>query len=135
MVQISMKNVFAQDPVNLGGTIGGDGLGPFSNVNGGVGGAVSSLTNITNIISSVIGVMTIAAGIWFLFNFIVGGIGWVSAGGDKNKLQEAQQKITNALVGLIIVVAGWTMLALAGKFFGFDILITNPGELINTLSP
>jgi hypothetical protein len=130
-----IEKVFAQEPVDLGGTIGGNGLGPFSNVSGGVGGAVESLKNITSAVSSVIGVMTIAAGIWFIFNFIVGGIQWVSAGGDKNNLQNAQQKIQSALVGLIIVVVGWTMLALAGKFFGFDILITNPRQLIDQLSP
>lgn len=130
-----IEKIFAQNPVNLGGTIGGNGLGPFSNVTANQSGAVESLTNITSIVSSAIGVMTIAAGIWFLFNFIVGGIQWVSAGGDKNNLHNAQQRIQSALIGLIIVVAGWSMLALAGKFFGFDILITNPGQLINQVSP
>lgn len=122
------ETIYAQVPKPLGGGIGtGDGLGPFSNVNTAVGG----LMGVTKIISGIIGIMTIAAGIWFFFNFIIGGIQWISAGGDKHNLEQARQRITNAFVGLIIVVAGWTILALASKFTGFDFLITNPAGVIS----
>ena len=129
-------------PDQLGSTIGGAALGPFGllikTINGGVGdtaGAVKGLMWVTQVVSTVIGVMTVGAGIWFLFNFIIGGFTWVSAGGDKHALEEAQKKITGAFIGLIIVVAGWSMLALAGKFLGYDILISNPQNIINSLFP
>lgn len=112
------------------GKIGGKGLGPFGKIDFSAQGALEA---ITRTISSIIGIMTVAAGIWFIFQFLVGGFGWMSAGGDKSKLQEAQHRLTNSFIGLIIVVAGWAILALAGEFFGYDILITNPGELIKNL--
>ena len=113
------------------GTIGGEGLGPFAQSSDGL----SALIGITSIVSSVIGVMTIGAGIWFLFHFLIGGFSWITAGGDKAKLQAARDKITNALIGLIVVVAGWAILALAGTFFGVDFIISSPGDLIGRLSP
>jgi hypothetical protein len=123
----------------LGGTIGGSALGPFgdfaSRVGEGAAGGVKALTALTTILSSVIGIMTVVAGIWFLINFVIGGINWISAGSDKNTLQSAQQRIQNAFVGLLIVVIGWTVLALAGQFLGYDILMRNPQNLINSVFP
>jgi amino acid transporter len=110
------------------GTIGGEGLGPFG-ANPGDG-----LTGIVNIISSVIGLMTIAAGVWFLFQFIVGGFNMISAGGDKAKLQSSRDRLTNSFIGLIVVVAGWSILALASTFFGVDFTLSR-GGLLEQLSP
>lgn len=44
----------------------------------------------------------------FLAAFLYGMLGaleWISSGGEKEKIGKAQQKITNAIVGLIIIVA------------------------------
>lgn len=125
-------NVFAKE-VDLG-TIGGEGLGPF----GAIAGQLASdrylgLKKITAAVSSVIGIMTVAAAIWFIFQFLTGGFFWITSGGDKTKLHEARERITNAFIGLLIVVAGWSILALAGQFFGYDIVISRPEELINQL--
>lgn len=125
-----IKELYAGEQ-NLGARIGGPGLGPFSQV----GSAVEGLKNITSVVSSIIGVMTIAAGIWFIFHFIIGGIQWLGSGGDKHALEQARGRITNAFIGLIIVVAGITILSLASVFLGFDFLITNPSSVINNLFP
>jgi len=111
------------------GQIGGEGLGPFGQSAG------DGLTGITNIVSSVIGIMTIAAGIWFLFQFVIGGFNWINSGGDKAKLQTSRDRLTNALIGLIVVVAGWSILALAGTFFNVDFTISNPTDTLRQLDP
>lgn len=111
------------------GTIGGSGLGPFGESAG------DGLTGITKIVSSVIGIMTIAAGIWFLFQFIIGGFNWISAGGDKAKLQSARDRLTNSFIGIIVVAAGWAILALAGTFLGVDFTVSSPATLLQQLSP
>ncbi len=129
-----VEQVFAQVSSELG-PIKGPGLGPLGNLSwpGGVLGGTLALTKVTTTISSVIGFMTIAAAVWFIFQFLTGGFFWMSSGGDKTKLHEARERITNAFVGLIIVVAGWSVLALAGQFFGYDIVISKPGDIINFL--
>src|SRR3989304_5548539 len=125
-----MNKVFAQ--TNLG-PIQGEGLGPFGNISFGAGGGALALEKFTVIISSIVGIMTIAAGIWFLFQFLTGGFYWITAGGDKTKLETARDRILNAFVGLILVIAGWSILALAGQFLGFDILIRDPGTIMQNL--
>lgn len=111
------------------GPIGGDNLGIF----GGVDAVTDPLASIADIVSAVIGVMTIAAAVWTLFQIIIGGISWITAGGDKSKLQTARDKITNALIGLIIVVAGWAILALAGQFLGWDNILLGDTDILENL--
>ncbi len=127
--------VFAQEKL---GNIGGGGLGPFGNIGEniakGAAGGEAGLKAVTGAVSSVIGVMTVAAAIWFIFQFMTGGFYWITSAGDKAKLNEARDRIQNAFIGLIVVVAGWAVLALAGQFLGYDIVIKNPGTVIQQLN-
>lgn len=100
------------------GTIGGPGLGPF-----GAAAPTSPLGAIVDLVSSVVGVMTIFASIWFLFQILYAGYEWISAGGDTKKIASARDRITHAFMGLVIVVGSWSLLAVAGQFFGYDTLI------------
>lgn len=113
------------------GTIGGGGLGPFGLKPATSG--TTALTQITSTISSVIGFMTIAAGIWFLFEMLFAGYEWISAGGDAKKLEGARERITHGFLGLLIIVAAWALLAIVGQLLGTDLLLSNPGALIQQL--
>jgi hypothetical protein len=123
-----IKNILAQAPHPLG-NIGGPGLGAVANV----ASETDALTKITRIVSSVIGAMTVAAGIWFMFQFLIGGYTWLSSMGEKQRLEEARNRIVNALIGLVIIVGGWVVLQLVGKFFGIDILISDPAGIMKSL--
>lgn len=126
-------NVFAAE-IDLGTIGGGKGLGPFGEIAGNLASDnYLGLIKVTQAVSSVIGVMTIAAAIWFILIFLTGGFYWMTSSGDKAKLHEARERISNALIGLIIVVAGWSILALAGQFFGYDIVIKDPKAVIDQL--
>lgn len=83
------------------------------------------------VISSLIGFLTIVAGLWFLFQFIIAGYQWINSQGDKNNTQAAQDKITNSLIGLIIIVIAWVIIGTIGKILGLDLL--NPGAAMNAL--
>jgi len=110
--------------------IGGEGLGPFGN-NAAKSGT-EAMTQVTGAISAIIGLLTVAAVIWFLFQFTIGGISWMTAAGEKNKLTEARERLTNAFVGLVIVISGWAILALAGQFFGWTTII-RPEDVIDKI--
>ena len=115
------------------GQIGGDkGLGPFGNI-GANSDSTAGLVGITNIISSVVGFMTIAAGVWFLFQLLFAGYEWMTAGGDTKRIGGSRDRIVHAFIGLVIVVGAWSMLAVVGQFFGYNILI-DPGDIINQLT-
>ena len=121
--------LLAQNPTPIG-TIGGPGLGPFAQSSFTGEGAIKALASA---VSSVIGIMTIAAGIWFIIQFIIGGFFWITSTGDKAKLEQSRHRINDAFVGLIIVVSGWSILALVSQVFNVDFLLTNPGQILQQL--
>lgn len=83
-----------------------------------------------DIVSITIGVMTVGAGIWFIFQIIVGAISWIGSAGDKAQLQTSQKRITNAVIGLVIVIAAVTITSLVGELLGFPILNIDIGSLV-----
>jgi hypothetical protein len=115
------------------GRIGGDkGLGPFGNI-GANSDPTAGLRGITNIVSSLVGFMTVAAGIWFLFQMLFAGYEWMTAGGDTKKIGGSRDRIVHAFIGLVIVIGAWSLLAVVGQFFGYNTLV-NPTEVINQLT-
>jgi hypothetical protein len=76
----------------------------------------------TTIITLSIGIMTIVSFVWFLYQVFLGTISWIGAGGDKAKLQEAQKKITNGIVGVVLVISAIFIVKLIGTIFGVDFL-------------
>ncbi|MFA6814365.1 MAG: hypothetical protein GX943_01490 [Candidatus Pacebacteria bacterium] len=63
--------------------------------------------------------------------FLLGAFGWITSGGDKTKVEEARNKITNAIVGLVLLVSSFVLLSFLSKIlFGgnFDLLqLSIPG--------
>lgn len=57
----------------------------------------------TEIIAFFIKFILIVAGIFALIYLILGAFSWVTSGGDKEKVEKAQQKIQAAVVGMIII--------------------------------
>ena len=64
----------------------------------------------------------------FVIFFTLGGLKWLTAGGDKTKVSEAQAQMTQGVIGLVAIVAGLFIVGLVGNVLGIDIL--NP---FNTL--
>lgn len=105
-----------------------EGIGPL----GTPGGAEGAADLFDDIISSTIGLITIIAGIWFIFLIISGGIGIMTAGGDKASLEGARRRITTGIIGLAVVVAGIFLVQLIGGLLGFEDIL-QPGQKIITL--
>ncbi len=104
-----------------------EGIGPWGKFSGSIGAAN---TQFAKLVSTIVGTMTLGAGIWFIFQLMTGAISWMSAGGDKNQLQLSQKKITSAVTGLIIVVAALLIVSLLGIILGFDILNFDFAKLV-----
>jgi len=122
-----------QDKYEPLGKLGeGEGFGPWAVkiIGGGTEGQPENI--LASIMSKVIGVMTIGAGIWFLFQAIIAGYNFMSAGGDKTRIENARQRLTNSLIGIAIVVAAYGLLALIGSFMGIEFL--NLGKLFGNIT-
>lgn len=74
------------------------------------------------IISSFIGFSILIAGIMTLAYMVLGAVRWVSAGGDKGKIEKAQQTITQAIVGLVVTAIVYALFQIVQYFFGISIL-------------
>lgn len=112
-----MKKLLAAD-LNFAPSGGytGPGAGLFANP------GVDSANKFELLFSRVVGVMTVIAGLWFIFTFLIGAIGWITSGGDKGAVETARKRITSGLTGLVIVVISIFLIKLVGQFLGFDIL-------------
>jgi len=61
-----------------------------------------------------------AALLAFIF-IIIGGIQWITSGGDKIAAQSARDRITAAVVGLVIVVAAFALTLIITTLLGVNI--------------
>ena len=76
--------------------------------------------NLGSLVGGAVGLGIIIALIIAFFFLIIGGIKWITSGGDKAQVEEARNQITNALIGVAIVAASWAIMRLIGFFFGID---------------
>lgn len=65
--------------------------------------------------------MTLAA-ILVLAFLIWGGIEWITSAGDKSKAESARNRITSAIVGLVILAAATAIFLVVEQFLGIDVL-------------
>lgn len=68
------------------------------------------------------GVMIIALLSVFIF-LIWGGIEWITAGGEKTKVEAARNKITSAVMGLVVLAASLAVYFLIQNIFGVHVII------------
>lgn len=76
--------------------------------------------NLGSLVGGAVGLIIIFALIIAFFFLIIGGIKWITSGGDKAQVEAARNQITNALIGLAIVAGAWAIMKLIGFFFGLD---------------
>ncbi len=79
---------------------------------------------IGSIVSEFIKYLFPLAGILLLLYLVFGGFGLMTSGGDPKAVQSAKGKITNALVGFIIVFAAYWIVQILGTVLGIE-SITN----------
>ena len=78
-------------------------------------------------ISNLIRFIIIVSGLFSLWQFLTGGLGYISSNGDKAKVQEANNKIMMSILGLIIIGASFVITAIIGALvFGDWTFIFNP---------
>lgn len=86
-----------------------------------------------SIISTIVGVLTGAAILWFIIQFAMGAIRWIGAGGDSKQVESARSQIMQAVIGLIIIFSALVLLSVLGGIFGLDIL--NLKDILLKLDP
>lgn len=80
------------------------------------------ISNLGELISAAVGALLVIAALLAFFYLILGGIQWITSGGDKTGMEAARNKITHAVVGLVIVGAAWAIMVLVQNFLGVTII-------------
>lgn len=88
----------------------------ISDINPGTGYA----TDFGKMFSSILNVIMLIAAVLVFAFLILGGVEWITSGGDKGKAEGARNKITAAIIGLIIVAASYAIINLVVQFLGFS---------------
>lgn len=65
-------------------------------------------------------VLVIGAILVFMF-LIWGGLMWITSGGDKGKVETARNRITQAVIGLIVLAAAIAIYLVVANFLGLDV--------------
>lgn len=77
--------------------------------------------NIGGIVGAAVTFILVIAVLIALFFLILGGIRWITSGGEKAKVDSARQTITAAIIGLVIAFLAFFILSLALSFFGLSL--------------
>lgn len=129
------KSVLAAGPTPSGVQLGPlEGIGILGGESWPLTNEITAISTFVNILSNIIGVMTIIAVIWFTFVLFTGAIGWLASGGDKTKLQNAQKQITTGIIGLILVLSATFLIDLIGSLIGIPNILS-VAKFIKDLAP
>jgi hypothetical protein len=80
------------------------------------------LSSLANIIQTVLALAFFFAILLFLIIMVWSGFQWMFSAGDKQKLQQSKQRITYAIVGLVLVFVSILIINVLGAFFGVSLL-------------
>lgn len=72
-------------------------------------------------IGNIVQVGITISGIAFFAFLAMGGLRYITAGGDVKQTQEAMKQITNAIIGLAIVVGAYAITRVVSRVLGVDI--------------
>ncbi|MEI7619979.1 MAG: pilin [Candidatus Falkowbacteria bacterium] len=68
-----------------------------------------SPTSLMAIIVRLINYSLILLGVIFLVLFVMSGYQWMTAGGNEDSIKTAKSRMTNAVIGLVVVLMSWTI--------------------------
>lgn len=84
---------------------------------------------LSDFLPRLIGLSFVIGVVIFLFIMILGAIQWITSGGDKAGIEGARGKITNAIIGIVLLLATFAILKIVEDFMGVNILSIDLGSL------
>ncbi len=93
------------------------------------------ITDVGSLISSFMGVALLASALMVFGFLILGGVQWITSGGDKGKTESARNKITAAIIGLAIVASSYALMQIIAYFFGINIFGSGIQETLVEIKP
>lgn len=83
---------------------------------------IAATTDFSVVISTLLDFMFIVSGLAMLVFLVMGGVQFITSGGDKVQAQAARDRITYALIGILVVAASFAIVAVLENVLGITIL-------------
>jgi hypothetical protein len=83
---------------------------------------IAPFRDIGQVITSLLQAAIFVGGLLFFIFFLIGGLQWITSGGDKEAVTAARNKIVNALIGLVILVGAFSVIKIIEVIFGVCII-------------
>ena len=75
----------------------------------------------SSLIPALLAALLVIGGVVFIFMLLWGGLEWMTAGGDKGKIESARQRVSNAIIGVVILFSFFAILNVIECFFGIGL--------------
>lgn len=95
-------------------------VGPLSKTSGNSGAVGASVLG--RYAAILIQTALVLGGLAVLAYMIIGAIGWITAGGDKGKVESARNQIVQSIIGLAVLFSVTAVAAWIGPIFGLNLL-------------
>jgi len=90
---------------------------------------ISGIAYFQSLVPKLISFAFIAGVLIFFITMLAGAIQWISSGGDKANVEAARGKITNAIIGLVLLFSLFAIIKVIEAFFQIDLLKVDFGPL------
>lgn len=84
-------------------------------------------------LSDIIGIITVLATLFFIVYAFIAAFNWITAAGEKGKIEKAKDRLVWSTLGLILIVATYAIIGLIGGIIGLELL--KPGEMLQSVIP
>lgn len=77
--------------------------------------ALDPVAGLGKFLGTVVNLVIVASGLFMLIYLLWGAFDWIASGGEKERVEKARNKITNALIGMLLI---FVVLTIFGVFTG-----------------
>ncbi len=84
-------------------------------------GDVATFQSLEGLFSSLVRGLTALIGVAIFVMFVVGGFNFLFSGGDQKKLEKARGTLTNAVIGVVVIVSAYLILRTIQVLTGVDV--------------
>ncbi|HUD19192.1 MAG TPA: pilin [Patescibacteria group bacterium] len=81
-------------------------------------GDVATVQSLEGLFTNVVNVVIALAGVALLLMFVIAGFSFLFSQGDQKKLEQARGTLTNAVIGLVVIVAAFLIIRIISVFTG-----------------
>ena len=80
---------------------------------------------IQSLVPGLITLIIVIGFVVFIFMFLISAVNWISSGGDKTSTAAARERLTQAIIGLVILLSAYAIFNLVETIFGVNLLSIN----------